>query len=220
MDSDNFAYVGTRSTGTAAGNYLVAGPGWNGNVPADVLDILPRSRTPFVFILGRTGVNNKSQADLDAAIAVQKGYRLRPLSTYPETPPSHPTHAQVPLGIDNSHPLGKWLTMNRAMTENPPGLPPGISQSQLLALFATIGIGPNQDLERQSQATRRGLWRAAKRGFDLLTVGNTRRGTSGRPGRARTTSLAPRSRRWAASSPMIRSRRCTSTRPSTATARP
>jgi len=37
MDADNFAYVGTRSTGTAAGNYLIAGPGWNGDVPADVL---------------------------------------------------------------------------------------------------------------------------------------------------------------------------------------
>lgn len=168
MDSDNFAYVGTRSTGTAAGNYLIAGPGWNGDVPPDVLDILPRSRTPSVFLLGRTGVNNKSQADLEAAQAVQAGYQLRPLSTYPATPPEHPTHAQVPLGIDNSKPLGKWLTMNQAMTENPPGVPPGISQSQLLALFATIGIGPDQDLERQSAATRRGLWRAARKGYELV----------------------------------------------------
>jgi len=168
MDGDNFAYVGTRSTGTAPGNYLIAGPGWNGDVPPDVLDILPRPRTPSVFVLGRTGVNNKSQADLEAAIAVQEGYQLRPLSTYPAMPDAHPTHAQVPLGIDNSNPLGKWLTMNRAMSENPPGVPPGIGQSQLLALFATIGIGPNQDLERQSEATRRGLWRAAQKGYELL----------------------------------------------------
>lgn len=168
MDADNFAYVGTRSTGTAAGNYLIAGPRWNGSVPAGVLDILPRSRTPFAFLLGRTGVNNKSEAEIAAAGAVQAGYQLRPLSTYPNTPPEHPTPTQVPLGLDNSKPLGKWLTMNHAMTENPPGVPPGISQSQLLALFATIGIGPGQDLERQSAATHRGLLRAAKRGFALL----------------------------------------------------
>jgi hypothetical protein len=176
MDADNLAYVGTRSTGTAPGNYLIAGPGWNGDVPPDVLDILPRSRTPSLFVLGRTGINNKSQADLDAAHAVQAGYQLRPLSTYPATPPAHPTHAQVPLGIDNSNPLGKWLTMNRAMSENPPGMPPGISQSQLLALFATIGIGPNQDLERQSPVTRRGLWRAAKKGYELLNAMTEGRG--------------------------------------------
>jgi hypothetical protein len=37
--------VGTRSTGTEAGNYLIAGPGWNGTLPDDALDILPRSPT-------------------------------------------------------------------------------------------------------------------------------------------------------------------------------
>jgi hypothetical protein len=167
MDSDNFAYVGTRSTGTARGNYLIAGPAWNGGVPEDILDILPRSRTPFAFLLGRTGVNNK-KADVEVARAVQARYRLRPLSTWPATPPDHPTHTQVPIGIDNTKPLGKWLTMNHAMTENPPGVPPGIDQSQLLALFATIGVGPGQHLERQSPATHRGLLRAAKKGFELL----------------------------------------------------
>ena len=29
----NFAYVGKRTTGTQAGDYLITGPGWKGQVP-------------------------------------------------------------------------------------------------------------------------------------------------------------------------------------------
>lgn len=46
--------------------------------------------------------------------------------------------------------------------------PPGINQQQILNLFATIGIGLNQDVEQQSDATRVGMQRAAKDGLQLL----------------------------------------------------
>lgn len=168
IDSDNFAYVGVRATGTAAGKYLIAGPGWTGKVPRDVLDILPRSRTPTALLFGRTGVNNHSQEELRKARQVQRQYELIPLSTYPRKPRRHPTHALIPIGIDIQDPLGTWVSMNRAMTQNPPGVPPGIDQSELLALFATIGVGPDQDLAAQSRATRTGLQRAAQQGYPLL----------------------------------------------------
>jgi hypothetical protein len=58
IDSDNFTYIGSKATGNAEANYLVGGPGWHGAVPADVLDALPRARTPAVLIFGRTGVND------------------------------------------------------------------------------------------------------------------------------------------------------------------
>ena len=96
LDADNFAYLGTRATGTEAGNYLIAGPGWFGNVPADVSDILPRSRTPIAFLLGRTGVNSDLPEEQEAAFEVSKGYRLTPLSRWidpnlePEAPPAVP----------------------------------------------------------------------------------------------------------------------------------
>lgn len=169
MDADNFAYVGTRSTGVQAGNFLIAGPGWNGQVPEDVLDILPRSRTATVLLLGRTGVNNTSQEDLDRANAVQQQYLLTPLSDWPNTPPPpRPSHVMLPYGVDYNHTAGAWKTMNEAMTQNPPGLPPGINQEQMLKLFATIGIGPNQNLSDQSKATRLGLQRAARDGLAML----------------------------------------------------
>src|SRR5215475_13327820 len=80
IDSDNVGYVGTVATGIAAGHYLIAGPGWTGEAPADVLDVLPRSRTPVVFLLGRTEV--LGQNDIPAARAIQQGYRLTPLSRW------------------------------------------------------------------------------------------------------------------------------------------
>ena len=40
-----FATVGKRATGTAAGNYLIVGPGWQGEVPAETK--LIRSPTPL-----------------------------------------------------------------------------------------------------------------------------------------------------------------------------
>lgn len=168
FDADNFAYVGTRSTGTAAGNFLIAGPGWNGEVPDDVLDVLPRGRTPGLFLLGRTGVNDTTQQDLDKAVAIQAQYILTPLSVWTNTPTPPLGPVLVPDGFDYNNTIGAWLTINKAMTQNPPGLPPGIAQDQLLKLFATIGIGPNQDLAAQSDATHAGLRRAARDGLALL----------------------------------------------------
>jgi hypothetical protein len=178
MDSDNFAYVGTRATGAAKANYLIAGPGWNGEVPDDVLDVLPRSRTPAVLIFGRTGVNNDSKAELERAHAVQKGYKLISLSRWRRDgrAPDHPTHAEMPVGIDYNDTRGAWITMNRAMTENPPGVLPGIDQTELLRLFATIGVGPGQRLKDHSPATLRGLQRAAKDGIALLKKMSVGRG--------------------------------------------
>ena len=168
MDADNFAYVGTRSTGVQAGNFLIAGSGWNGQVPEGVLDVLPRSRTAGILLMGRTGVNNTTQEDLDKACAIQEQYLLTPLSDWPNTPSPQPTQVMAPYGVDYNNTAGAWKTMNKAMTENPPGLPPGINQEQMLKLFATIGIGPNQSLDDQSNATRAGLQRAAKDGLSML----------------------------------------------------
>ena len=37
----NFDYIGTRTTGNGGGNYLLAGPGWKGEVPAGIAKALP-----------------------------------------------------------------------------------------------------------------------------------------------------------------------------------
>ena len=170
MDSDNFAYVGTYATGTAAGDYLIAGPGWIGKVPEGVQDVLPRSRTPSVLIFGRTKVKANDTADLDLAHKIQAQYGLTPLSAWPSFPTTPPPLTKDPHEFLNpiETPEGAWIEMNKAMTENPPGVPPGIAQAELLRLFATIGVGPGQSWSDQSEATKRGLAEAAHEGFKFL----------------------------------------------------
>ena len=172
LDSDNFAYVGTYATGTAAGDYLIAGPGWIGKVPDGVQDVLPQSRTPTALIFGRTKVKSGDAADLALANKIQAQYGLTPLSAWPVFPPTNPL---PPLKKDPHEFLnptetseGAWIEMNRAMEENPPGVPPGIDQSELLRLFATIGVGPGQSWSDQSPATKKGLAAAAHEGLKFL----------------------------------------------------
>ncbi len=72
----NFAYVGTRTTGTKAGVFLITGPGWKGSVPQGMQQI--SSPNNAVLLLGRVFVKNDS--DLAAAYSLSKQIQLAPLS--------------------------------------------------------------------------------------------------------------------------------------------
>ncbi|MBV9746270.1 MAG: DUF1254 domain-containing protein [Acidobacteriia bacterium] len=81
--SNVFASIGTRTTGTGAGNYAVVGPFWQGPFPDDAnVTAVIKAPTNTVWLLGRTLVNNPS--DLAAAVAVTTQYQLIPLSAYPQ----------------------------------------------------------------------------------------------------------------------------------------
>ena len=178
LDSDNFAYVGTRATGTQAGNYLIAGPNWAGPVPANVSDILPRSHTPIAFLLGRTGVNSDASEEVKLAYERSLGYKLTPLSRWidPSLEPEDPPRAMVPPNLSYENPEGTWLTINMAMTQSPPGTYPAVAQTELINLFATIGVGPNQRLDAQTQETLKGLQTAATEGLSMLKAMSFGRG--------------------------------------------
>jgi hypothetical protein len=155
MDSDNFAYVGVRTTGPRAGNHAVVGPRWRGELPSGVRPLEP-SRTPSVLVAGRTAVDGPG--DLPAVHAVQDRYRLTPLSAWGRPDARRPARRDVltPAG-DPTDPLGQWRTMNAAMTENPPQP----RHDELLRLFATIGVGPGMNVDEQSDEVRTALGRAA-----------------------------------------------------------
>ncbi|MEU8619150.1 DUF1254 domain-containing protein [Streptomyces sp. NPDC048623] len=71
-----FACPGSRTTGSAAGEFAVVGPGWRGELPDGVERI--DAPTSMVAIIGRTQVNGAS--DYPVVHAVQAGYRLTPLT--------------------------------------------------------------------------------------------------------------------------------------------
>jgi hypothetical protein len=71
-----FAYVGKRTTGTEAGDYLISGPNWKGPVPQGMAQI--SSPKNSVLVLGRTLV--ESDSDLPTAHGLAKQIQLTPLS--------------------------------------------------------------------------------------------------------------------------------------------
>ena len=54
----NFGYIGTRSTGSEPGSYLVAGPDWKGDTPAGIKKVFTSS-TPFALAVIRTQLFNR-----------------------------------------------------------------------------------------------------------------------------------------------------------------
>ncbi|HEV3263474.1 MAG TPA: DUF1254 domain-containing protein [Gemmataceae bacterium] len=162
FDSDNFAYVGMRTTGTKAGDYAIVGPSWKGELPSGVKQLTP-SRTPSAFILGRTLLRGPD--DLPAIRALMVQYKLTPLSLWGKPDAKVPESHDVFKPFDRkTDPLAGWKTMNKAMTENPPPS----RHELLLKQFAQIGIGPRLDVEKLDEATKRGLARAAVDGRKLL----------------------------------------------------
>ena len=78
----NFAYVGTRTTGTEAGDYLLSGPGWKGTVSQAMTQIASPHNSVLVF--GRVFV--ESDRDLPTAYGLAKQIQLTELRRW------HPGH--------------------------------------------------------------------------------------------------------------------------------
>ncbi|WP_036989613.1 DUF1254 domain-containing protein [Pseudomonas vranovensis] len=156
--TQNFDYLGTRSTGNKGGNFLIAGPGWQGPAPEGI-DKVIHSETQVVYALYRTQLFN--EADLDNVKAIQLGYKVQPLSAFlgQSPPPVLPAVA--------------WLKPQPDMTETPALFrylnfmmafaPPVESESELLQRFRKIGIDPNKPFEEsvlnaeQRQALQAGI---------------------------------------------------------------
>lgn len=162
MDSDNFAYVGTRATGTKAGHYAIVSPTWKGKLPKGVT-ALPPSRTPYGLIYGRTWIN--SPDDLPNVIAIQNQYKLTPLSIWGKPGAKAPVLETPwkPLDVKED-PINEWKNINRALTDNPPSS----RYAAMMGQFAHIGVGPGQDVSAVHEDTKRGLLRAAKDGRALV----------------------------------------------------
>jgi hypothetical protein len=74
--SSNFAYVGKRTTGTRAGDYLLSGPGWKGIAPSGMTQI--SSPNNSVLVIGRVFVANG--IDQPTAFGLAQQIQLAPLN--------------------------------------------------------------------------------------------------------------------------------------------
>ncbi len=134
----NFAYVGSRATGNGGGTYLLAGPGWNGEKPAGVDEVI-RADTDLVFVLYRTQLFNAG--DLDNVKKIQAGYQAQPLSAFLKqpAPPAPPAiDFPAPLSPDEQKTSPKFFEQLGFALQQAPILP---SEKDIRARFATLGIG-------------------------------------------------------------------------------
>lgn len=137
--TQNFDYLGTRSTGNKGGHYLIAGPDWQGPQPANIDRVL-HSESNIVYALYRTQLFDEQ--DLEQVKRIQQGYKVQPLSQYlgqkpPLTPPAIAWPKPAP-GMSDGPELFGYLNFMLAFAQPQP------EEKQLLARFASIGIVPGQ----------------------------------------------------------------------------
>lgn len=86
----NYGYIGSRATGSDAGDYLVVGPDWQGATPAGIKKVL-RATTYFGLTIFRTQLFNPQ--DMPNVVKLQSGYKAQPLSQYlrQPSPPAAPS---------------------------------------------------------------------------------------------------------------------------------
>lgn len=133
--TQNFAYLGTRSTGNKGGNFMIAGPDWQGQQPVKI-DRLLRSESNIAYALYRTQLFDDK--DLGKVKDIQKGYKVEPLSRYVghKAPAAAPTiDWPKPLpGMSDTPDLFRYLNFMLAFA------PAQDVEKDLLGRFKTIGI--------------------------------------------------------------------------------
>lgn len=77
--TNNFGYMGSRTTGNHAGCYLVAGPDWKEEKVKGINKSF-RSETQFTLVIYRTQLFNLG--DMNNVKEIQAGYKIEPLSAF------------------------------------------------------------------------------------------------------------------------------------------
>ncbi len=137
----NVGYIGSRATGTEAGDYLVVGPGWEGETPAGISKVF-QSTTPFGLTIFRTQLFNAE--DMPNVEKVQAGYKVKPLSAFLKqpAPPAAPAIDFLPAttaGIKANF----FQYLDAALNF----VPVTDEDRALRARLATIGIGPGKSFD-------------------------------------------------------------------------
>ena len=160
----NYGYIGSRATGIDAGDYLVAGPDWNGEQPAGIKKVF-QSTTPFSLTIFRTQLFNAE--DMPNVVAVQKGYKAQPLSAYLKQPA--PTAAPK---IDFLPASTKGIKDNfyQYLDAALEFIPKTAENEAILNGLASIGIGPGKTFEFKdlSMEHKAAILLAMKEGEDKI----------------------------------------------------
>ena len=133
----NFAYVGSRTTGNDGGLYLLAGPGWTGEKPEGIKEVI-KADTDFALVAYRTQLFGPD--DLDNVRKIQAGYKAEPLSAFlkSKTTPEAPAITwPTPLSSEDQKTSLRFFDLLDFQFKYAPTLP---AEQDTRARFASIGL--------------------------------------------------------------------------------
>ena len=134
----NYGYIGTRATGSEAGDYMVVAPDWKGATPPGIKKVF-RSSTQFSMAIYRTQLF--SPDDLDNVKKVQAGYKVQTLSAYLKQPT---TSAAATIDFPK---IDKELAKTNFFDYLDFALqfaPAQENEKEIRAQLASIGVGPGK----------------------------------------------------------------------------
>jgi hypothetical protein len=135
----NYGYIGSRATGSDAGDYMVVGPNWKGETPPGIKQVF-RSSTDFSLAAYRTQLINP--ADMPNVVKVQAGYKAQPLSAYLKQPAPAAAPAIDFPKIDKEMVKTNFFDYLDFALQFAPA---GPEEEAIRAKLASIGIGPGKN---------------------------------------------------------------------------
>ena len=147
--TNNYGYLGSRTTGNGAGCYLVAGPDWQGATPPAIVKAF-RSETQFSLVIYRTQLFNPG--DLDNVKKVQAGYKVQPLSAFlvKPAPPAAPA-TDWPKFASEAF-TTRFVEYLDFLLQFCPPVGTAAVEKPLRERFARIGIGAGRKVELPPEA--------------------------------------------------------------------
>jgi len=146
-----FQVPGKRTTGTAAQEYAITGPDWQGGpLPSGVVEL--KSPTNLVWILGRIYCSGTAE-DYRAVHALQDQFRLEPLNAYRAgyTPPPGTVDPDIDMRtpvraqVDQMDAESFFTLLATLMKDNPPT----DADAPMVAKLAKLGIYPGKRFDRK-----------------------------------------------------------------------
>src|SRR5205085_10655307 len=138
----NYGYIGSRATGSDAGDYMVVGPSWQGVTPPGIKKVF-RSSTQFSAVAYRTQLFDS--ADMPNVEKVQAGYKVQPLSAYTKQPATVAAAATVDFPKANAELVKKnfFEYLDFALQF----APAGAEEKEIRAKLARIGVGAGKTFD-------------------------------------------------------------------------
>ncbi len=156
----NFDYIGSRATGNDGGSFLIAGPGWKGEMPQGVKKVL-HSETELVLAIYRTQLFNPD--DLENVKKIQSGYQVQPLSAFLGQPAPEPAPVIdfiKPLTPDQQRISLDFFNILNFILQLCPTHP---SEQELMARLAKLGVGAGKSFDASQLSSE--LQAAIKQGM-------------------------------------------------------